>query len=174
MFERRDILTGGIGLLAFTLGGAPCLLTPAQARAQGAEMRTLSGEEVKILEAFGEALVPGAAAAGMAHYVDQQISGPPQDAMLMLRYLDIAPPFADFYHAALAKLDIAARDAFGKALPLLDPAQAQRLVGAIAKSDFALYFALRADAVDVVYGTRAGMARLGVPVMGHIEPEREW
>ena len=37
-----------------------------------------------------------------------------------------------------------------------------------------VYATLRNDAVDVVYGTVAGFARLGVPYMPHILPERSW
>ena len=37
-----------------------------------------------------------------------------------------------------------------------------------------VHFVLRADAIDVAYGTRSGFARLGIPYMAHIEPERDW
>jgi len=37
-----------------------------------------------------------------------------------------------------------------------------------------LLFAVRLDAIDVAYGTRAGLARLGVEYLPHIEPEADW
>lgn len=36
------------------------------------------------------------------------------------------------------------------------------------------YFALRSDAVDVVYGTVEGFQKLGIPYMPHIAPPRNW
>ena len=35
-------------------------------------------------------------------------------------------------------------------------------------------FLLRADALDVVYGTQAGFAQLGIPYSAHILPEANW
>ena len=37
-----------------------------------------------------------------------------------------------------------------------------------------VYFVLRSDAVDVVYGTMEGYQQLGVPYMAHIAPEKRW
>jgi hypothetical protein len=37
-----------------------------------------------------------------------------------------------------------------------------------------VYGTLRNDAIDVAYGTVEGFARLGVPYMPHILPERSW
>ena len=36
------------------------------------------------------------------------------------------------------------------------------------------YAVLRADAVDVVYGTMEGYQALGIPYMAHIAPDRRW
>jgi hypothetical protein len=36
------------------------------------------------------------------------------------------------------------------------------------------YAVLRADAVDVVYGTMEGYEALGIPYMAHIAPEKRW
>jgi hypothetical protein len=36
------------------------------------------------------------------------------------------------------------------------------------------YAVLRADAVDVVYGTMEGYEALGIPYMPHIAPEKRW
>ena len=37
-----------------------------------------------------------------------------------------------------------------------------------------VYSVLRNDAVDVVYGTVEGFARIGVPYLPHILPPRTW
>ena len=37
-----------------------------------------------------------------------------------------------------------------------------------------VYFVLRSDAVDVVYGTMEGYAVLGIPYMPHIAPTKRW
>jgi len=59
--NRRSFLRGaGLGLLSFSLAGAQVLLTPRQARARGADFKSLGAVEVKTLEALGEVLVPGA------------------------------------------------------------------------------------------------------------------
>ena len=57
------------------------------------------------LEALGEALVPGARAAGVAHFIDQQISVPPGEALLEARIVNIKPPFVNFYRAAIGAIE---------------------------------------------------------------------
>ena len=71
LHERR-----GLGALAFTVGGADILLTPSEARAQGVPFRLLKANEAETIEALGETLVPGARKAGIAHFIDHQISVP--------------------------------------------------------------------------------------------------
>ena len=76
--ERRVFLKGaGMGLLAFSVGGADVMMTPGQARAQGVPFRLLKAPEAEALEALGETLVPGARQSGVAHFIDQQVSVPP-------------------------------------------------------------------------------------------------
>jgi len=78
-----------IGTLAFTVGGAEVMLTPRQARAQGLALRTLTADQAAILDAVGETLVPGAKDAGIVHFVDQQISIAPQEALLEARIMNV-------------------------------------------------------------------------------------
>ncbi len=49
--------------------------------------------------------MPGARAAGVAHFVDQQLSVPPGEALLEARILNVKPPFANFYRAAIRAID---------------------------------------------------------------------
>src|SRR5215831_6283979 len=95
--ERRDFIKGAAtGALAFTVGGVETLLTPREARAQNVPFRLLKANEAETIEALGETLVPGARAAGVAHFIDQQLSVPPGEALLEARILNVRPPYAAF------------------------------------------------------------------------------
>lgn len=181
--SRREFLGGGIGLLTFVVAGCEKKLTPAEAKAQSVPLRTLSEAEAKTLEALGEILLPGAASAGLVQYIDHQLSGPPGDSMLMLKYLGVAPPFVPFYKAGIASSEAAAQALHSKSLAALDAKQGEALVGAMAQGKIEgwsgppaglFYFTLRSDAVDVVYGTMKGFEQLGVPYMPHIPPQSRW
>src|SRR3982074_1603121 len=104
--ERRAFMKGAtLGALAFTVGGAEVLLTPGAARAQGVPLRTLTAAQAATLDALGETLVPGARQAGISHFVDQQLSIPADEALLEARILNVRPPYANFYRAALGAVD---------------------------------------------------------------------
>ena len=108
--ERRAFMRGaGFGALAFTVGGVEVLLTPGQARAQGVPLRTLTAEQGAALDALGETLVPGAREAGITNFVDQQISIPAEEALLEARILNVRPPYANFYRAALGAVERASK-----------------------------------------------------------------
>src|SRR5438094_10658358 len=109
MVGRRDFMRGAaLGALAFTIGGAQVLLTPREARARGVPFRLLQAREAETLEALGETLVPGARAAGIAHFIDHQISVAPEEALLEARILNVRPPYANLYSAAITAVDRAA------------------------------------------------------------------
>jgi hypothetical protein len=182
--QRRSVLKGGSLLaLAYSLDGLPALLTPRAAHAQGVALQVLTAAERAALEAVGEVLVPGARAAGLAEYVDQQLAADFGDCLLAARVLDVAPPLAAFYHAALASIDGAARHVYGQAFAALSEADRTALVKTMARHDpdgwhgapapFVFYL-LRSDAIDVYYGTVEAYERLGVPYMPHIVPQKAW
>lgn len=185
---RRSFIRGtGLGVLSFTVGGSPVLLSPREARAKGADFRVLKPAEVDLLEAFGEALAPGARENGIAHFVDQQLSVDPNDALLMIKSFNVPPPYADFYRAGLAALDGHCRAVHGKPLVELDEKATTAVMdGLVATLGGAqpegwegppavlVYLGVRSDAVDVVYGTVDGFRRLGVPYMPHIMPAKPW
>lgn len=182
--SRREFLhAGGIGLLAFTVAGCERKLTPADARVEGATYKTLTEAQVAALDALGESLVPGAAAAGLAQYIDQQLSAPLADNMLMIKYLGLEPPFVEFYRTGLGAYETAAKAQFNLAPQQLQRAQRGSLLDQLATGKLPnwqgppaglFYFVLRSDAVDVVYGTPEGFAKLGVPYMPHIMPPTQW
>lgn len=170
---RRELLRrGGLGSFAFCVAGAVQMLTPAAARAAGARLEFLTAEELDLVETLGEALVPGARAAGVGHFVDRMLSVPDAQCLLMIRYLDVSPPYGELYRDALARVRRLAPAHRAGALPA-------DIAGRLMRDDAGdwphlpaplFYFALRGDAMDVVYGTPAGAARLGLPYMAHIEP----
>jgi len=179
---RRDFIVGG-ALLTFTLAGCRKKMTPAQARAADIPFRTLAAGNVAVLDALGEILVPGSSGAGLAHYIDHQLSGHPADSMLMIKYLGVAAPFSQFYESGLRATDALAQAVYQKAWTALSKEQATALVTRMSVGQVEgwqgppaglFYFVLRADAVDVVYGTKAGFEQLGVPYMAHIEPPSRW
>jgi Gluconate 2-dehydrogenase subunit 3 len=182
--ERRALLKGaGLGALAFTVGGAQVLLTPAEAFAQNVPLRTLKPEEAATLAAMGETLVPGAREAGIVNFVDHQLSGPADEALLEARILNVRPPYANFYRAAIGAINGASTAQHGKPFAELDAAARHAFVDQMRQNKIDgwkgpggpfVYLILRSDAVDVVYGTVAGYKSLDIPYMAHIEPTRSW
>lgn len=167
--DRRSVLAGGAALVA---------ALPAAAATRRATPRAelLTPAERAWLAALADALVPGARAAGIVRFVERHIALPPEQSLLMLRYLDVAPPWRDFYRAGLGAL---VAHVGGTPRAAAWPAVVARLTAASPPhwrgppSPFFL-FAVRADAVDVVYGTQAGFERLGIDYIAHIEPPTPW
>lgn len=192
MAARREILKGmgvlagaaGLGLLTFRdRDGREHRLGAADARAQGMPVTGLTAAETATLEALGETLVPGAREAGVAHFVDAHLKAEPAQSLLMIRYLDVPPPWLPFYRAGLAAVDGLAQARLARPFAKLDAAGQAELVRAFAAEQPPewrgppsplFYFVARADAVDVVYGTEQGFERLGIPYMAHIAPETPW
>src|SRR2546428_9150034 len=112
-----DFMRGAtLGALAFTVGGAQVLLTAREARAQSVPFRLLKANEAETLEALGETLVPGARAAGIAHFIDQQLSVTPEEALLEACILNVKPPYGNFYRAAIGAIDKASPTRNGPSL----------------------------------------------------------
>ncbi len=183
MDRRKFLSRGGTALLTFYLGGCAEELTPGQARERGVPLQVLSAAEVATLDALGETLLPGAAAAGLSHFIDHQLGAPRSEQLLMIKYLGLDPPFDGFYRSGLAGLDGAARAAHGSAFAALAEELRRELVAAVAQSDPPgwsgppaplFYFVTRNDSLDVVYGTREGIEGLGIPYMAHILPPSRW
>ena len=182
--ERRTFMKGaGLGALAFTVGGAQVLLTPAEAFAQGVPLRTLKPDEAATIEAMGETLVPGARQAGIASFIDQQLSIPAEEALLEARIVNVKPPYANFYRAAIGAINGAVQARGGKRFEEFDAAAQHEFVDLMRQSKIDgwkgpgggfVYLILRSDAVDVVYGTMAGYEGLGIPYMAHIAPTKRW
>jgi Gluconate 2-dehydrogenase subunit 3 len=183
--ERREFLKrGATGLFMFKVGGAEVLLSAREARAQNASFRLLNADEAETIEILGETLVTGARVAGIAHFVDQQLSVPPEEALLEARILNVRPPYANFYRTALSAIDNASQALNGgRKFAQLTPSERHDFVDAMRQNKITgwqgpagsfVYLVLRSDAVDVVYGTMDGYETLGIPYMPHIAPVRRW
>lgn len=179
---RRELLAKmGTGLVAITVGSAWGQISPAQARASGVDLRRLTAAEGTTLEALGDVLLPGAAAAGIAHYVDDQLDS--EAPLLILKYMDYPGPFLDFYQQGLRSLEGLGRARHGGSFHELSADQRIDLVREIAQKNPSEWsgppaplfcFVTRSDAVDVYYGTQEGFARLNIPYMAHILPPKKW
>ena len=182
--QRRAFVKGAaLGALAFTVGGAEVLLTPGEARSRGVPFRLLKAPEAETIEALGETLVPGARSAGIAHFIDQQLSVPAEEALLEARIMNVRPPYANFYRAAIGAVNRASQTLHGRKFADLSTVEQRDFVNLMRQNKIDgwqgpaggfVYFLLRSDAVDVVYGTVEGYEALGIPYMPHIAPERRW
>ena len=182
--NRRTLLkSAAMGLFAFQVAGCDKLLSPGDARDQSATLKILSAAEAILLEAFGEALVPGARAAGIAHYVDANLARAAPDSLLTVRYLNVLPPHDAFYKSGLKALDATSRRSLGKSFALASEAETTPLIASLLPGKVTgwdgpppplFYLAVRSDAADLVYGTRAAFERMNVPYMAHIEPPGDW
>jgi gluconate 2-dehydrogenase subunit 3-like protein len=181
--RRALIQSAALASLSFSVGGSELLLSPREARAQGADIRSLKPEEVSTLEAAAEILLPGAREAGIAHFVDHQVSGLPEDCLLMARIANVKPPFLNFYRAALNGLNKVSSRGDAKTFASLSGDEQHKTIDLLRQAKLEgwsgppqpfVYFLLRQDAVDVVYGTVEGFEKLGIPYMPHILPEQRW
>ena len=68
-------------------------MTPAEAATADVGFRSLTAGEGALLRAVCDTLVPGAAEAGIVHFVDHHLSVAYADSLLLARYLNVAPPY---------------------------------------------------------------------------------
>ncbi len=184
-FNRRHFVrSSGLGALAFQVAGATAWLTPREARAADVPLTRLSPDAARLLGAFADHILPGAAAAGVVQFVDQQLGVEPNECLLMCKYFpEIKPPFTAFYNAGLEALGTLVERAHGGPFTALDDAARSAVVEALWRGEVdpwtgppppLFYMMVRSDAVDVVYGTKEGFDTLNVPYMAHIMPPEKW
>lgn len=176
---RREFL----GAATVGLAALPVLVAcrPRAARERGDPFVILDQRQGLTLEALGDTLLPGAAEAGIAHFVDQQLASP--TPMLVLKYLDFPMEYADFYGRGLAGLDAVSRHRHAEGFAALPAPEREAIVRAISQGAPEgwegppaplFYFATRNDALDVVYGTEEGFEKLAIPYRAHIRPPAPW
>ncbi len=170
---RRDTLRMGALCASFCIAGDWLTTSPAQAKALGFTPQVLSSQQLAQLAALADALVPGAAEAGVDAYIDAQLNAG-ADSMLLAKYVGVAPPDQAGFYGAIADA-VAHAVANGTAIKDLPAAM---LTDSVPHwqgppASYAL-FVLRADALDVTWGTDTGYAALGIPYHAHIMPPSSW
>ena len=182
--RRKFVRNTGLGVLAFNTGGIPTLLTPQQAYAQSVKFSHLAQADAALLAAFADHLLPGAAANGIAHFVDHQLGVDAQECLLMCKYFPaIKAPFDVFYQTGLAALRQAVKAQYDGVFEALSAAEKDALTESLWRGQVdkwlgppppLFYMMVRSDAVDVVYGTKDGFDALNIPYMAHILPQEKW
>lgn len=148
-------------------------LTPREAQARAFEPQVLSSGQCTALSILGDALVPGAATAGIAAYIDLQLQAGDQ-SLLIGKYLGVdASAQSGFYRAAADNV-IAMTDENTSMPTFIADMAGDKLSDWIGPPASYVLFVLRADALDVTYGTPEGFENLGIPYMAHIMPEQPW
>lgn len=171
--NRRDVITGGATALGlFLIGGKQVWATPGDAVAQNFTPQILTLRQSKALATLAEHLVPGSAKAGISAYIDTQLAAGP-DSLLMAKYVGVpVEQQKDFYLSALNAIVSAMSDtaveAFATAMASDTVPQWQGPPASY------VFFLLRADALDVTYGSEAGFENLDIPYSAHIRPETTW
>tara|TARA_X000000950_G_scaffold80294_1_gene100957 strand:- start:147 stop:677 length:531 start_codon:yes stop_codon:yes gene_type:complete len=170
---RRNLLGFSALTASFLVLGDRLSLSPAEAVELDFTPEILTRDQLKILELVAEHLVPGSVDAGIGAYLDAQLRAG-EDSLLIGKYVgvDISAQI-DFYKSLASNLQRTLQsDAstpavvsalWGDALPDWEGPPASYML-----------FVLRADALDVTYGTPEGFEALGIPYMAHIMPEKPW
>ena len=170
---RRHLLARSSAAGFFMVAGQWVWLTPREAEAREFEPQILSPEQCTALSILGDALVPGAATAGLAAYIDLQLQAGDQ-SLLIGKYLGVdTSAQAGFYQAAADNV-IAITDERTSTQTFIANMAGDTLSDWIGPPASYVLFVLRADALDVTYGTPEGFENLGIPYMAHIMPEQPW
>ena len=170
---RRHLLARSSAAGFFMVAGQWVWLTPREAEAREFEPQILSPEQCTALSILGDALVPGAATAGLAAYIDLQLQAGDQ-SLLIGKYLGVdTSAQAGFYQAAADNV-IAMTDERTSTQTFIANMAGDTLSDWIGPPASYVLFVLRADALDVTYGTPEGFENLGIPYMTHIMPEQLW
>ena len=182
--RRKFVRNTGLGVLAFNVAGVSTMLTPRAACADGVQFTTLTVADATLLAAFANHVLPGAAAAGVAHFVDHQLGVDPQECLLMCKYFpEIKAPFDVFYTGGIEALRQSVTEQYENSFDNLAAAEKNAVIDSLWQGKVAgwsgppptlFYMIVRSDAVDVVYGTKDGFDELNIPYMAHIMPKEKW
>lgn len=170
---RRHLLGSSLVTASYLVLGERLTITAAEAVERGFTPEVLTRPQLNSIEAISEQLVPGSVGAGIAAYLDAQLRAR-DDSLLICKYLGVdVPAQVEFYQTLAGNLRKA----------LTTERSTSELVSAMWSDTQAnwegppssyMLFILRADALDVTYGTPDGFERLGIPYMAHIMPEKPW
>ena len=170
---RRRLLGSSVFTASFLVLGDRVMLSAAEAVELDFTPEVLTREQLKIIETVADQLVPGSANAGIAAYLDAQLRAG-NDSLLIGKYLgvDISAQI-DFYESLARNLQKALQteQAISEVLGAMWSDTQAGWQGPPASY---MLFVLRADALDVTYGTPEGFEALDIPYMAHIMPETPW
>lgn len=170
---RRRLLGSSVFTASFLVLGERLTLSPAEAVELDFTPEVLTRDQLNIIETVAEQLVPGSADAGIAAYLDAQLRAG-NDSLLIGKYLGVdIPAQIDFYESLASNLQKAlqTKQAVSEVLSAMWSDTQANWEGPPASY---MLFVLRADALDVTYGTPGGFESLGIPYMAHIMPEQPW
>lgn len=180
--RRRDLVTiAGAGIIASAAGSSAPASNQAATGSENTTLRHFNAAENRTLEAFADALLPGAAEAGIARYVDDQLGR--KTPLLFLKYMDYTGSYVDFYKQGLKALDLESSSRYGQPFAELKSEKKTALIRDLSQKTPAewkgppsplFYFVIRNDAVDVYYGTPEGFEKLGVPYLAMVQPSAKW
>ncbi len=182
--QRREFIQNTGILLSVILAGKAVALSPREALAAGIPYQILSAAQAATLDGLAEALVPGSAAAGVSQFIDKQLAVPPEECLLMLKYLGVEPDDRPgFYRTGLDSAAAIAEARFQRPWQSLSSKETALLLTQMGSDPGVQWqgppasffqFVLRSDACDVVYGGAEGFARLNMPYRAHIAPTEPW
>ena len=171
--SRRHLLARGTAAGFFVVAGQCLWLTPREAEARVFEPQVLSPEQCKALSMLGDALVPGAAAAGLAAYIDLQLQAG-DESLLIGKYLGVDTSAQTEFYRAAADNVMSLTNENTSVHTFVTSMATDSLSGWAGPPASYVLFVLRADALDVTYGTPEGFEKLGIPYMAQIKPDKPW
>ena len=171
--NRRQLLSRSTAAGFFLISGQWLWVTPGEAKTQGFEPQILTRDQCNALSKLGDALVPGASEAGIAAYIDVQLQAG-DESLLIGKYLGVDTSSQTSFYRAAANNVIALTSESSKMQTLIAGMAADSLSEWAGPPSSYVLFVLRADALDVTYGTPEGFAKLGIPYMAQIEPDKPW
>ena len=171
--NRRKLLAHGGTVGVFVVSGQCQWLTARAAEPRQFEPQILTGEQCEALAIVADQLVPGSRASGIAAYIDLQLQRG-DESLLIGKYLGVdTSDQRDFYSAAADNL-LAAMAEGAAPKQIVDQMAVDSLsVWSGAPASY-VQFVLRADALDVTYGTPEGFEKLGIPYMPQKMPDNPW
>ena len=171
--SRRGLLRSSVVTASYAVLGGRVLLTPAEAVELEFTPEVLTRDELGLIEAVAEQLVPGSVDAGISAYLDAQLQAG-DDSLLIGKYLGVDIPAQIDFYQLLARNLREALSADGATAEILTAMWSDKVSDWEGPPASYMLFVLRADALDVTYGTPAGFEKLGIPYMAQNMPATPW
>ena len=170
---RRNLLGASLVTGSSLVLGERLTVTPAAAVEREFTPEVLTRPQLNVIEAVSEHLVPGSVNAGIAAYLDSQLRAG-KDSLLIGKYLGVdVLAQVEFYQTLASNLQKAleTEQSTTEAVSAMWSDTQTNWEGPPASY---MLFVLRADALDVTYGTPEGFEKLGIPYMAQNMPATPW